>query len=528
MEKISLYYNTIIHLNFKQILYQFIHRGRKLIRRLFGVKHSFKHYRSGTEILLDRCIPKYESFKDGVFTFLNLSSEYTGRWENKEYGDLWSFNINYMEYLLQSSTTYDEGREWIFRFLATQQENGIGMSPYCISLRNVNWIKFISENYKAFDTEELKCIDRSLYSQYRILLGNMEYNLGGNHLLENLFSILWGAVYFSDEKMYAKCARELPKQLAEQTLSDGANYEQSPMYQSILLDRILDCCNLLNNNKRFEKQEELYEILEKTASIMLGWLNSISYNDNSLPLFNDSALHISPSLLQLQEYACRLGIKSRQMVSDASGYYVANTEHYELRMDMGGITASYIPGHSHADTFNFEMRVDNKPFIVDTGISTYQKGDRRLYERSTAAHNTVVVNNTDSSHVWSGFRCAERAKVTLLHKNEFSVAALHDGYSKFGVKHCRKFIWSNTLVEIIDTLGADMPAIAYLHFAPEIKLQLIDDKTVHTSCCNVYFENADKVLLQDCEIATEYNILHKTHLLCIHFCGMLKTVISCK
>lgn len=83
-------------------------------------------------------------------------------------------------------------------------------------------------------------------------------------------------------------------------------------------------------------------------------------------------------------------------------------------MDVGDIKASYQPDHSHADTFNYELRIGGKPFVVDTGISTYDKTARRQYERGTAAHNTVMIGNKDSSEVWGGFRVGKRAKVRLL------------------------------------------------------------------------------------------------------------------
>lgn len=47
------------------------------------------------------------------------------------------------------------------------------------------------------------------------------------------------------------------------------------------------------------------------------------------------------------------------------------------------IGPDYIPGHAHADTFNYELRIDGVPFIVDTGISTYNKinGDNMSEEQ---------------------------------------------------------------------------------------------------------------------------------------------------
>ena len=55
-----------------------------------------------------------------------------------------------------------------------------------------------------------------------------------------------------------------------------------------------------------------------------------------------------------------------------------------------------------------------KPVFVDTGVSTYEKNEKRQTERQTSAHNTVVINNEDQSQVWGGFRVAKRARVKNL------------------------------------------------------------------------------------------------------------------
>ena len=63
--------------------------------------------------------------------------------------------------------------------------------PYPTSLRGINWVKFISAH-----GIEKKSFDRYLYSQYRILLDQIEYHLLGNHLLENGFFIVFWRVLF--------------------------------------------------------------------------------------------------------------------------------------------------------------------------------------------------------------------------------------------------------------------------------------------------------------------------------------------
>ena len=147
---------------------------------------------------------------------------------------------------------------------------------------------------------------------------------------------------------------------------------------------------------------------------MFGWLESISLKNGSIPYLNDSTFGIAPTTSELTEYAVSLGLKPKRMRLEDSGYRKWNVNDMEIIMDVGQIAPSYQPGHSHADSLQFVLNYKDKPIVVDTGISTYEKNERRQLERSTASHNTVTVNGSNSSKVWGGFRVAERAKVSLV------------------------------------------------------------------------------------------------------------------
>ena len=66
-------------------------------------------------------------------------------------------------------------------------------------------------------------------------MDNIEYHILGNHLLENGFSLFFGAYYFQDEKFYVKAKKILTDELDEQILEDGAHFELSSMYHQIML-----------------------------------------------------------------------------------------------------------------------------------------------------------------------------------------------------------------------------------------------------------------------------------------------------
>ena len=95
------------------------------------------------------------------------------------------------------------------------------------------------------------------------------------------------------------------------------------------------------------------------------------------------------------------------------------------------------------------MQVGGVPLLVDTGTSTYAPGPVRSYERSTAAHNTLEVDGTDSTEVWGAFRAARRARVTELatciaHGGVLTVEAVHDGYRRLPGRPVHRRRWPLT------------------------------------------------------------------------------------
>ena len=246
------------------------------------------------------------------------------------------------------------------------------------------------------------------------------------------------------------------------------------MYHQIILFRLLESINLLQNN--MWKNRELLNLLVAKAKVMLGWLKMMTYSDGSIPLLNDSCNNIAPTSRQLFEYAERLKIDPKKKKLNQSGYRKVVTSCYELVIDVGHIGPDYIPGHAHSDTFSFELRKRDKPFIVDTGLSTYEANERRRVERSTYSHNTVQVNNKEQSEVWGAFRVAKRAKVIDLQETSNVIKATHDGYKGEGVFHTREWSFAMDHLIISDTLSSKAEGISRIHFHPNVS-----DAEIHNS-----------------------------------------------
>lgn len=511
---------TVSHLRIQQIVYQIRYRlFTPRFRSLYAPDSFIPQNIIGW-------IPKAVSYCDGQFMFLNLSAPFRS-WQDVSKGMLWAYNLNYMDWLCQSDMDFEVGAEWIERFISDLPNNAIGLQSYPIALRGINWIKFIAKYNECLPASQRKHWNDALYSQYEYLSHRLEYHLLGNHLLEDAFSLYMAAIYFRDYGFYRCSSKLLRAQLEEQILSDGAHYEQSPMYHCILLDRLLDCYNFSSNSIAFERQEAMTALLARKACHMLGYLENIVWTDGTIPLLNDSAYDIAPIPAEIFEYACRLGLRWQAIPLGVSGYRKFKNEHIEAIVDVGNIASSYQPGHTHADTFNYELRINGEPFIVDTGISTYEKNNRRQYERSTAAHNTVSIGGGDSSEVWGGFRVGRRAKVAVLKESSNRLTACHDG---FGAKHLhtREFVLSAEQFDIIDKVTGKTEAIVYLHFAPGVKILDASVGRIVTNRATVYMAGADKMEIDVEQVSTEYNRFRLISVAKIYFHKTMTHVIACK
>jgi hypothetical protein len=239
-----------------------------------------------------------------------------------------------------------------------------------------------------------------------------------------------------------------------------------------------------------------------------------------------------PTTEELNRYASDLHIITKNDVYGNnhkltdSGYRCFKNDVYECVVDIGQIGSSYQSGHAHADTFNFVLNAHNKALIVDTGISTYDPGKVRLYERGTAAHNTVAVSDCNSSEVWSSFRVARRAKVRIIEENAEHIIAEHDGYKRLGTMHKRQWDFTNTQITITDYLtGKVVTGNAYLHIAAGYTL-LRHNSSVKIEDMAITFIHINNINVIQTEIPNGYNQFQKNYTIKVSFTEYMKTVID--
>ena len=166
----------------------------------------------------------------------------------------------------------------------------------------------------------------------------------------------------------------------------------------------------------------------------------------------------------------------RKCLNDLFFYYILQNQYAKVIVDIAKVGPEYLPGHAHADTLSFELMVGEQPVFVNLGTSCYEASSRRLFERSSKAHNTVVINQQSSSEVWSTFRVARRAHAKLFEINDndpvLGIKAQHNGYQRLkkGLLHTREWLLNQNTLIISDSINKRCDAFAYLHLHPNCQI----------------------------------------------------------
>jgi len=522
ISKIRLLIDTVRHLKLTQIYYQIYYRIKK-VKNLnqYGYNSSIHSNFNRLFFTLKNSLGGF-SRQDRTFNFLNLSHNFANRidWDYQGYGKLWNYNLQYFNCLHQDDLSYETKNAWLLEITDWLNTGRLKLEPYPVSLRIMNMIRYCSSQ-NEFNSQMVG----SIYRQTKYLNEHLEYHLLGNHLLENGFAMIMSGYVFEEKRWKVKAEEILFKELKEQILDDGGHFELSPMYHQIILFRILELIDWYT--KVEDPNPEFLIFVQQKATEMLNWLKNMTFLNGDIPHFNDSSSGIALNSNLLFEYGHRLGL-SKVVTSElkGSGYRKFSSGIYECIVDVGAVGPSYQPGHSHSDALSFVLYANQKPFIVDTGTSTYQIGEIRSRERSTEAHNTVVIGGANQSEVWGGFRVGKRAKVKIIGESDSQLVAEHDGYHhNFETLHKRSFIFADDMIEISDDIGT-CSGLLLFHFHPDCLVELLDEKIIRIEGIGrIVLENANNLSLIQYEYANGYNNYLKASKLVANFRNSVKTSI---
>ena len=426
------------------------------------------------------------------FSFIGLSKNFQNKidWNFNGFGKLWNYNLQYLNYINDEKIDIEKKFNIVNDIHLHIKHKHLNLESYPVSIRIINLFLF----YQKFNFNNQNVKTQLLY-QINFLENNLEYHLLGNHLLENIFSLFVSGHFIKNKNLIKKANLLLRKELNEQILKDGAHYECSPMYHSLMLSKLILCIELARQSNFITIPD--IKFLELKASIMFSWLQSYSFEDGSWALFNDSALGISVDTLTLKNCINKLKIPfKKNIIFNDSGFRKLTGKNFELIIKAGNVQPSYQPGHVHSDMMSYCLFYKGQQLIVDPGVSTYNISKRRSFERSTMNHNTVSINSHNQSNLWSSFRVGKRAKCKIISETKKSlVMFVTNFYKDKSWEHKRSIVTSDKHIVIEDevfNLKKCDTAFNNIHFDCDTEI-LLKNKKLYSDKFQIKFNDCKNI-----------------------------------
>ncbi len=450
-------------------------------------------------------------------------------WNNPNWDRLWQFNLHYFQWSvnwieeIKEIENYQE-KICLIEYLIEQwiEDNpissGDGWHSYTISLRIRNWIWLFNIFPYFLNEKRIK----SIWDQLIWLNLHKERCHSGNHLIENLCSLIIGSLHFNGYdslKIYSEAINMLRSELSTQILKDGGHEERSAAYHLLLLESLVQVGFVIKNVKG---QKPLW--LVKYISMMCDWLLKIRLFNGKYPNFNDSPNDICKSLDEVYFFAKsylddKLILKSGFNFCLSRGYvdhqdnllnrdqetnqkyfknlFLIENEksnpsiidlpdtgwtiiklgyNFELIFKCGKPCPSHLGAHVHSDQLSFNLYNQGLPLLIETGTSIYKNCNERKFERSSRAHNcfqlalpsNAPIHWIEPVDTWSSFRAGFKSKSlnrSCKQKNDwFILSGAHNGFKRINASHLRtigiKVISKDIFIlVIIDTVECKNPIL---------------------------------------------------------------------
>lgn len=372
-------------------------------------------------------------------------------------------------------------------------------SPYVIGERLRNWLSSAWWFKDSLTVGFRTLFERAVAQQAAFLAANLEYDLQGNHLLQNLCGLVVGASVLDGRQ--ARFARQdallrLARIVEEQLVADGMHEERSFSYHLKALSDLLDVLAVTEAQRipsTDSPSASAARTLKEAVARMAGMLAATLEEVGGLPLMNDSEevprLVAEQAIAEAARY-CRLRRPSPSERCEGSGYLVGAVGPWSVVFDVGPAGPDHQMGHAHADHLGFEAWYAGRKLISDSGNFTYNHGEKRNYYRGTSAHSTIRIDGEDSLEVWASFRVGRRPRhhrgaILTRTSDHILWTGEHDGFAHLPGRpvHRRLFEVRPRGICVHDRIEGRGEHLveSFLHFHPDTVVDRCPDREVDVS-----------------------------------------------
>ena len=423
-------------------------------------------------------------------------------------------------------------------------QNPYGFGPHwrpatmvALRLLHLIWGHALIANSVSLDDAAALAIYKDVYRHAKHIRENLEwFEVRTNHYLTNIYALyIVGTLYpeFREAEEWRAFGRdELIREVDHHINADGAAHEGSLNYHRFVLEIFLTALVFAKahgdpfptvHSGRLElgldflvsclRPDGTLPRVGDAADIRLQHLDQRDYIADAGHVFNLGAVLFGRTDLKaaapdLSEHALWLlgpagatafdALTPKATATPRLGRYpkggfatYAGPGGAWVLFRAGPLALEGVAGHGHYDQLSFELWLNGRPLLIDPGWFRYEsEPDAFKYFKSTAAHNTVVVDGRDQiAHELFIYpplkRPTPRLEVVSLDHGVVTVGGAHELYSDLSdpVLHRRRITLDPAAerLEILDNLQAS-EAHTYewsFHFAPDFKIDIDASGAVH-------------------------------------------------
>ena len=362
-------------------------------------------------------------------------------WQTRPNGNLsWQWDLNRHAFFLRLGTTYYYTADPAYiRELVNLWEQWIAANPsgtpnwkhpfeVAARLQNWMWAYFLVAYSQQVSREQLRKFTAAMQQHAAYVAAHLEYHWPNNHLLLEAKALYeFGMIFSADccKQWRAVATRVLQREITSQILRDGVHAELSSMYHRIVageLSELVCLCDAVG--------QRLPPDLETRIQRMLEFSRALVRPDGSTPLFGDSAerdtyIRFDATSSDLDYWLPPDRRTERQSLAPGpsqlfpeAGYAFLRSEDrtVELAFDCGPFSRCAAPNHGHCDALSFELYCHGSPVIIDPGVYLPWNDSQgwAKHFRSTAAHNTLVIDGQEQSELSEFCDVRRTAQVRIL------------------------------------------------------------------------------------------------------------------
>ncbi len=234
----------------------------------------------------------------------------------------------------------------------------------------------------------------------------------------------------------------LATQVDRQILPDGGHISRNPSAHIMVLRHLVDTRSTL-----LAAGQPIPQFLMGAIDRAAPFLRMMRHGDGALALFNGSREDLGWFIDLLLAQADARGRPPNTAPHAGFERLVANRT--VILMDTGAPPPPGTDTQAHAGALSFEISVGKERLIVNCGARTGHRSPWNQVQRTSAAHSTLIIDDTNSAEVLpdGGFG---RRPTKVEHSREDAdgntwLTVSHDGYGAlFGLRHVRRLYVSGT------------------------------------------------------------------------------------